>query len=285
MTARYGIPLVKSVEESLTLGGENLAVDGVLLIGEHGDYPFNEKGQHLYPRRELFEKIVNVFRKTGKTAPVYNDKHFSYSWENAEWMYRQSQELGFPMTAGSSVPVAWRRPALSFRPGIELDSALSVGFAGEESYGFHTLEVLQSFVERRRSGDRRQIGSGTRRRSNLASSPRGTLELEAPPRCHRDRSRFKGTYLRFGEPAKSGSPSSRVFNRVQRRLSKPPLICRAGWSPNSASPPKSKAAANRSPRGANLTNPNATTSASSATTSKSSSAAAAPAIRSSAPIW
>lgn len=153
MAARYNIPLVKTVAESLTGGGEELAVDGVLLIGEHGDYPYNEKEQHLYPRRELFEEIVKVFRRTGKSVPVYNDKHFSYSWENAEWMYRQSRELDFPMMAGSSVPVTWRRPALAFRPGIELDAALSVGFAGVESYGFHTLEVLQTFVEKRRGGE------------------------------------------------------------------------------------------------------------------------------------
>jgi hypothetical protein len=83
-------------------------------------------------------------------VPVYNDKHFSYSWADAEWMYRQSRDLGFPMMAGSSVQVAWRRPPLAFRTGIPLDGALAVGFNGLEAYGFHTLELLQAFVERRR---------------------------------------------------------------------------------------------------------------------------------------
>lgn len=149
MAARYGIPLFDSPEGALTLGGPGLAVDGVLLIGEHGDYPINEKGQQLYPRRRLFAGIVEAFRGAGRSVPVYNDKHFSHSWADAEWMYRQSQELGFPMMAGSSVPVAWRRPPLAFRPGIPLDGALAVGFNGLESYGFHTLELLQAFVERR----------------------------------------------------------------------------------------------------------------------------------------
>jgi hypothetical protein len=65
-------------------------------------------------------------------------------------MYGQSRDLGFPMMAGSSVPVAWRRPPLAFRTGIPLDGALAVGYNGLESYGFHTLELLQAFVERRR---------------------------------------------------------------------------------------------------------------------------------------
>ena len=60
-----------TVADTLTLGGSDLAVDGVLLIGEHGSYPTNEKGQHLYPRYELFMQIVSVYRTTGKTAPHF----------------------------------------------------------------------------------------------------------------------------------------------------------------------------------------------------------------------
>ena len=153
MAARYRVPLFDSPAGALTRGGHQLAVDGVLLIGEHGDYPRNEKGQQLYPRRRLLQQIVNVFRASGKSVPVFNDKHLSYSWENADWMYRQSRELGFAMMAGSSVPVTWRQPPLAFRPGIRLDAALAVGYAGIESYGFHTLELLQTFVERRQGGE------------------------------------------------------------------------------------------------------------------------------------
>ena len=79
MAARYRIPLAETPADALTLGGDDLAVDGVLLIGEHGDYPTNEKGQKLYPRRRLFEEIVKVFRAKGKSVPVFNDKHLSYS--------------------------------------------------------------------------------------------------------------------------------------------------------------------------------------------------------------
>jgi hypothetical protein len=153
MAARYKIPLYRTPGETLTQGGQKLAVDGVLLIGEHGDYPDNERGQKLYPRRRLFEEIVKVFRATGQSVPVYNDKHFSYSWDDARWMYDQSRELGFAMMAGSSVPVAWRRPPLELRAGTPLDGVLAVGYGGVESYGFHALECLQAFAERRRGGE------------------------------------------------------------------------------------------------------------------------------------
>src|SRR4029077_1572416 len=48
LAARYGIPLFGSPTGAVTLGGPKLAVDGVLLIGEHGDYPINARGQQLY---------------------------------------------------------------------------------------------------------------------------------------------------------------------------------------------------------------------------------------------
>ncbi len=153
MAARYKIPMFDSPAKALTLGGKDLAVDGVLLIGEHGDYPVNEKGQKLYPRRRLFEEIVKVFRACGRAAPVYNDKHLSYSWQDARWMVEQSREIGFPMMAGSSVPVTWRRPPLELATGAELEGALSVGYGGVEAYGFHTLEALQVFAERRKDGE------------------------------------------------------------------------------------------------------------------------------------
>ena len=107
----------------------------------------------MYPRRRLFAEIVDVFRRSRRSVPVYNDKHFSYSWDDAQWMYRQAQELDFAMMAGSSVPVTWRRPPLDFRPGVSLRGALAVGHGGLESYGFHALELLQSFIEKRPGGE------------------------------------------------------------------------------------------------------------------------------------
>src|SRR6266852_3014307 len=43
LAAKYGFKLCSPIEEALTLGGTSLAVDGVICIGEHGDYPTNDK--------------------------------------------------------------------------------------------------------------------------------------------------------------------------------------------------------------------------------------------------
>src|SRR5690554_2565358 len=37
--ARHNVPIYPSIREALCLGGRELAVDGVVIIGEHGNYP------------------------------------------------------------------------------------------------------------------------------------------------------------------------------------------------------------------------------------------------------
>jgi hypothetical protein len=51
--------------------------------------------------------------------------------------------------AGSSVPLAQRRPQLELPPDAEIEEAVSIHGGGLESYDFHGLEVLQSMVESR----------------------------------------------------------------------------------------------------------------------------------------
>lgn len=86
----------------------------MLLIGEHGDYQMNDKAQTLYPRFKMFLEITDTYRRTDRTAPIFNDKHLSYSWIKAKRMVEISEQMGFPMMAGSSVAVAHRRPAIEF---------------------------------------------------------------------------------------------------------------------------------------------------------------------------
>jgi len=149
----HGVPIFRTVYDALTLGGDKLAVDGVLLIGEHGDYPMNDKEQKLYPRFEMFLKITDVFRKYGRAVPVFNDKHLSWNWRQAKRMVEISRELGFPMLAGSSAPVAWRVPAVDAPYGARQRHAVAISFSGLDIYGFHVLEALQCMVERRTGGE------------------------------------------------------------------------------------------------------------------------------------
>jgi hypothetical protein len=153
LAAKHGFRLCKTIPEALTLGGDKLAVDGVLLIGEHGDYPHNEKCQHLYPRRKFFEATAAVFEKAGRSVPVFNDKHLAATWDDAKWMYDKARELYVPFLAGSSLPVTWRRPDLALPRGCELTGAVQLGYGPLEAYGFHALESLQCMVERRKGGE------------------------------------------------------------------------------------------------------------------------------------
>ena len=145
--------LCPTVAEALTLGGGKLAVDGVVLVGEHGDYPRNEKGQTKYPRYELFQQIVEVFRSSGRSVPVFNDKHLSWNWEWARKMYDESREMEFAFMAGSSLPVTWRTPSVEMPLGARVREAVSIGYGNVDSYDFHGLETLQCMVERRRGGE------------------------------------------------------------------------------------------------------------------------------------
>ena len=153
LARQYGVPVYQSVPAALTLGSGELAVDGVLLIGEHGDYPRTALGQEMLPRRWLFEQVCGVIAEHGRPVPVFVDKHLSYRWADARWMYDTARELRVPLWAGSSLPVHWRRPNVEHPLGDPLDEALATGFHMLERYGFHALESLQCQVERRAGGE------------------------------------------------------------------------------------------------------------------------------------
>ena len=139
----FGFPIYESVAEALRCGGDQLAVDAVLIIGEHGDYPKSEFGQIKYPRYELFKQVTDVFRSDGRAVPVFNDKHLSWKWEWARQMYDLSHELGFALAAGSSLPGTWRMPPIDMPHGAPVEEMLSVAVGGMDSYDFHALEAIQ----------------------------------------------------------------------------------------------------------------------------------------------
>lgn len=153
LAKKHGFQVCTTIGQALTLGGKGLAVDGVLIVAEHGTYPINAREQTLYPRRRLFAEVAKTFARVGKSVPVFSDKHLAATWEDAKWMYDRARELYVPFMAGSSMPVMWRKPPLKLPMKCDLLEAVAIGYGPYEGYGIHALEGLQAMVERRKGGE------------------------------------------------------------------------------------------------------------------------------------
>jgi hypothetical protein len=153
LCARHGVPIFSNVTLAVGVGTRSVPVEGVIVVGEHGQYASNARKQKLYPRRRLFDEVVHAFRVLGRRVPVFSDKHLSYEWLFARWMYDLARHEEIPLMAGSSLPVAWRVPALTLPLGDSLTSAFALGYGDLDAYGFHALETLQCMVERRAGGE------------------------------------------------------------------------------------------------------------------------------------
>ncbi|HQS50482.1 MAG: hypothetical protein B7X86_05755 [Sphingobacteriales bacterium 17-39-43] len=148
-----GIPVYKTVAEAVTLGGKELAVDGVVIVAEHGEYATDLRGHWLLPRWWIYQQVVRVFEQSKRSVPVFNDKHLSYNWDEAKWMFDKSRELNFPLTGGSSIPVYYRKPEIEIDIDTPIKNSIVIGGAGDEGGIFHAIDVLQCFVERRKGGE------------------------------------------------------------------------------------------------------------------------------------
>ncbi|MFM8582792.1 MAG: hypothetical protein ACKOFW_14980 [Planctomycetaceae bacterium] len=153
LAARHGVQVCDSIRQALTLGGPKLAVDGVLLIAEHGNYPESPSGQFQFPKRRFWEQLLAVFEESGRVVPVFHDKHLADNWTDAAWILEQIERHKIPVLAGSCVPLGWRDPALDTPRGEKLEEVLAVSYHRLDSYGFHGLEVLQALAERRAGGE------------------------------------------------------------------------------------------------------------------------------------
>src|SRR5215213_1304184 len=61
------IPIYKTVGEAVTLGGKELAVDGVVIVAEHGNYATDLKGHWLLPRWWIYQQVIQVFEQSKRS--------------------------------------------------------------------------------------------------------------------------------------------------------------------------------------------------------------------------
>ena len=137
------IPIFKTVGEAVTLGGKELAVDGVVIVCEHGNYPTDLKGHWLLPRWWIYQQVIRIFEQSKRSVPVFNDKHLSTSWEEAKWMFDKSRELNFPLYGGSSIPFYFRMPEIELDSDTPIKASIVAGSAEDEGSLFHCVDVLQ----------------------------------------------------------------------------------------------------------------------------------------------
>jgi len=153
LSAALGFPIYSNIAGALTLGTGRLAVDGVLLIAEHGDYPVSASGNTQFPKRRFWEETLKVFRASGRVVPVFVDKHLADNWTDAKYIYDTARELKIPLLAGSSVPGTWRHPPMDVTRDAELKEIVALTYHTTDAYGFHALEAVQALAEQRRGGE------------------------------------------------------------------------------------------------------------------------------------
>lgn len=202
--AKYKLNAANTIEDALTLGTSKLAVDGVVIIAEHGDYPVNDRGQRRYPRYDWFKRVVKVFEDSGRSVPVFNDKHLSTVWSECKEMVDDSKRLGFAFLAGSSLPVTWRMPATEIARDTPIKESVCVCYGGIDSYDIHGLETAQCMSERRRGGE-----AGVK--NVLAvKGERVWQELEQPHRADTQRLFVAGLTRSHNLPVEGGYPTAPV---------------------------------------------------------------------------
>lgn len=149
----HGIRECDTVESALTLGTPDLAVDAVMIVGEHGEFPNNALGQKLYPRKEMLDQVLAVFDRTGKQVPIFFDKHFSWNVHFARAMYAGLESRRVPWFGGSSISLCPFLPEPGDLRGEEFQEVVVTTWNALEAYLFHALEVLEAVVEQRAGGE------------------------------------------------------------------------------------------------------------------------------------
>lgn len=153
LSHEHGFRLSPTIRDALTHGSPQLAVDGVLVIAEHGEYPLSPTQQIVYPKRRFFEDVLATFAETGAVVPVFSDKHLADNTPDALWIYNTVRTRDVPLMAGSSITSTWRTPPIDTPRDEPLSQIMVLSYGPLDAYGFHGLDLLQSLAERRAGGE------------------------------------------------------------------------------------------------------------------------------------
>lgn len=146
---QFGFKVYPTIAEALSAGGAALGCDAVLLIPAGGKYARNE-----YPARKFFDECAKVFEKSGKAVPVFNAYNLAETFEQAKSMVATAGKMKFPLLAGSWMPLTWRLPDFDLPTDAEPEEVLIAGGGVSDQMPYHSLDALQSIVERRKGGER-----------------------------------------------------------------------------------------------------------------------------------
>ncbi len=150
--ARAGVKICATIRDAI-LEAHRHGIGGVVIIGEHGQYPCAPNGQKMYPRRKFMEETLLALDEVGVRAPIFSDKHLSWNMDDALWMYEALRQRGIPFMGGSSIPLVPLVPSINKESLLHAREFLAVSFGGTEDYGYHAWEALQSLAEQRAGGE------------------------------------------------------------------------------------------------------------------------------------
>ena len=180
---RHGVPLATTIPEALTMGTSKLAVDGVVIIGEHGKYPQEREGAGaISPVCVLQGGGQGLREERAERAGVQRQAPLDPLGRVRRDGGRLAKRLGFPFLAGSSLPVTWRLPAVDMPWALPWSRAFAWAMAGwiaTTSTGWRRPSACRSAARGARSGSRAcrpcegprcGTGSRPRRRPDRSSS-------------------------------------------------------------------------------------------------------------------
>jgi hypothetical protein len=152
--ARCGVPIYSTIEETIKRPHTEGGLDGVIIIGEHGEYEEDERRRKHYPRRRLLGETLKALDDLNLRIPIFSDKHFAHDIEDTMWMYNELKRRNLPFMGGSSIPHNPHVPSFDVRLIQEAKDLLVISYStAVEAYGYHALELLQSLAEQRRGGE------------------------------------------------------------------------------------------------------------------------------------